>query len=482
MDWKELQWLIATGQADVKDFAGLEFARVLEAKVSADMVVRANACDIVERAEAPAESRKIAYIASTEDVDRMGDIIRVYGAKAAKGEGGGKGWLLDNHKANPVGLWCHESWMPPIANVEAWREKAIVQKGVSKPALMSVFDYHSADENPAAEIAFKLARKKALRAVSVGFKPTKWISYDSPEDRQAAGLGPWGVEFIEQDLHEVSNCAVPANPFALQTGLKSLVASGEVTERDAAVFARIYPLTEAELVSKLRDKVRSFVDMGARKTAPAAPAPAPAAPAEKATCITIKLTGCDAVKSAVDFLLSAAGSAAFRGAVEAAAAERAAAGVLSDAYSLQLAWQPTPDPEPAPERSVEDDAAALAEAMPKAARAAVSKALGAAFEQLAAAQDVLSVVIDAVECDAVEDADVAAMTSASNGAPSKAEFAELVRSVTDLVKRISGGGGGGGAKAPQTAPQTDAAKAFDPTAAAKLVADLKTLAGAGAPN
>lgn len=506
---KDLAFRIATGRADQAEFEGLDYRYVLEAKTKAALVVRARSSEVWKAAPSTNGTRKITYVASSEHVDRMGDIIRVYPS------GGHKGWLLDNIKANPVGLWCHESWMPPIATIKVWRERKVeFRDGTTGPALLSEFDYHSADENPAAEVAFKLASKGALRAVSVGFKPMAVVDHPDRESRLAAGLGPWGAEFVEQDLHEISNCSVPANPYALELGVKALLECGEITEREAQVFAKVYPMTEAELVERVRDRVRSIVDFGraaqpagapghkiedsvtevdeakaeadreqriagAKTVAPVTKLSAEQAagiaaelrqagedagvqPTAKCVELTIRVRGTDAVREAVKFLF-ASGAKDFRAALEGSAHR----GIT------ELAFVPEPDPDGAAVRI--PDADVVAANVPAETRKAVSAALSNAFEQLSAAQDAISAVIDVMEDETLPVDDVAAAARAGDTFDA-AGAKELAASVRDLVRKINRVGGEGGANGPSAGTDADVGspQPFDITEAKALVASLKT--------
>lgn len=61
-----------------------------------------------------------------------------------------------------------------------------------------------------ADTIYRLLRGKFLRAVSVGFLPTRYAFVDNDADRG------FGIDFLEQSLLEISVCPVPANPNALQ--------------------------------------------------------------------------------------------------------------------------------------------------------------------------------------------------------------------------------------------------------------------------
>ena len=64
-----------------------------------------------------------------------------------------------------------------------------------------------------ARIAYGLYKGKFLNAVSVGFIPIRW-------ETGSAEAG-YRRKFLEQELLEVSAVGIPANPEALQLGLKA---------------------------------------------------------------------------------------------------------------------------------------------------------------------------------------------------------------------------------------------------------------------
>ena len=61
-----------------------------------------------------------------------------------------------------------------------------------------------------ADTIYRLVLGKFLRAVSVGFLPTRYAFVENDPERG------FGIDFLEQSLLEISVCPVPANPNALQ--------------------------------------------------------------------------------------------------------------------------------------------------------------------------------------------------------------------------------------------------------------------------
>jgi len=138
--------------------------------------------------------RTIEFVASTEAVDRYGDIIRT------------SGWKLDNYRKNPVFLWAHKSGEPPIGRtVDVHVETAPV------PALIQHVEFADAATYKFADTVFHLYKGGYMRAVSVGFMPLAAPTRITDSEGNATG----GYEFTSQELLELSAVSLPANPEAL---------------------------------------------------------------------------------------------------------------------------------------------------------------------------------------------------------------------------------------------------------------------------
>ena len=141
-------------------------------------------------AKVDSSSRRVTYIFSDETVARDGHTIQT------------QGWQLDNFKANPVFLWCHDSSMPPIGKV------VDVQR--SGKQLSGTVEYADAETYEFADTIYRLTEKGFLNAVSVSWQPLEW-RWSKDKDR------PGGMDFLRQELLEVSSVPVPALPTALAT-------------------------------------------------------------------------------------------------------------------------------------------------------------------------------------------------------------------------------------------------------------------------
>lgn len=111
-----------------------------------------------------------------------------------------KGWDLSIFKRNPVALFAHMSWEPPIGRAS--------NVGVQAGKLMGDIEFAAAEVYPFADTIYRLVKGKFLNAVSVGFLPKEW-AFSSDKDR------PYGIDFKSQSLLEISCCPVPCNPNAL---------------------------------------------------------------------------------------------------------------------------------------------------------------------------------------------------------------------------------------------------------------------------
>lgn len=150
-------------------------------------------------------NRSFLAVASTGDVDRMGDRIDQ------------SGWVLENFKNNPVCPWCHRLDDVPIArSLETFVEG---DKLYFRPQFA---DFEKAD------VVWNLYKKSFLKTFSVGFLPIKTVKRekDGDEDDRPLLLSE-PKDFIRQELIEISCVPVPCNVGA-STSLKSLSQMGRL--------------------------------------------------------------------------------------------------------------------------------------------------------------------------------------------------------------------------------------------------------------
>ena len=133
------------------------------------------------------------FVASTAQVDRMGDIVE-------------QSWQLDAYRKNPVILWNHDSTRAPIARA--------TDVAVVNGQLEIEMQFDMADPF-AAEVAGKIQRG-FINAGSVGFFPgvVKYRGDLEPEDPRYSRDG-FGIVASNNELVEFSITPVPANSSAL---------------------------------------------------------------------------------------------------------------------------------------------------------------------------------------------------------------------------------------------------------------------------
>jgi HK97 family phage prohead protease len=134
--------------------------------------------------------RTARFTISTDSEDRDKDTISI------------TGWKLENYRKNPVVLWAHMYWQPPVGKA--------IELTISEHKLISTAKFTSQEEYEFGAMVYRLIKGGYLNATSVGFQPLKW-SYS--EERRGR-YGP-AVDFLEQELLEYSVVPVPANPEAL---------------------------------------------------------------------------------------------------------------------------------------------------------------------------------------------------------------------------------------------------------------------------
>lgn len=170
-------------------------------KVDNKEVYEATNLGVVKQVDVAA--RKMTMVGTDESIDRDGDIIRM------------NGWQLENYRKNPVFLWAHNYSSVPLARAEK-----VVKK--REPLRM---EYHllfpTKGLHPFADMILELYGEKIINASSVGFIPLEWEDIKPEDEKGVKGVRrTWGREYRKQELLELSGCAVPANPNALQDALK----------------------------------------------------------------------------------------------------------------------------------------------------------------------------------------------------------------------------------------------------------------------
>jgi HK97 family phage prohead protease len=195
-------------QMDAADEAEKEQSRrhvaAKEADVRHNVGVTLKRLQLAADEEEPLIQSVFRFVASTAEVDRMGDVVE-------------QSWKLDSYKRNPVILWNHDSTRPPIARATAVE--------VVDGQLEIEMEFDLADPF-AAEVAGKIQRG-FINAGSVGFFPGA-VQYRSelPKDDPRYDPKSFGIVASENELVEFSITPVPANGSAL------IAASADAADED----------------------------------------------------------------------------------------------------------------------------------------------------------------------------------------------------------------------------------------------------------
>lgn len=142
-----------------------------------------------ENAEGKPDDSAITFVISDETKDRYGDVVQV------------DGWDTKNFLKNPVLLWAHRYGEPPVGKMPTLTTSQTADRKVIKG---TVSEWVPREVSQFAWAVEQMVRKGFLNAVSVGFLPIEFTFNDD-----------WSMNFIKQELLEVSVVPVPANPNAL---------------------------------------------------------------------------------------------------------------------------------------------------------------------------------------------------------------------------------------------------------------------------
>lgn len=147
--------------------------------------------------------RTVSYWLSDERVDEEGDIIR-------------QNWdfsVFEKNSPIPMG---HDWYGPPIGRMIDWNVRQRKEADYSGKALFGIAAFADTEH---ADSIYRLVSTGFLPSGSVGFRAQRVIRIDNDDDRNALGLGPWGLIFDKNLLIEYSVVTVPANPGAHLAGM-----------------------------------------------------------------------------------------------------------------------------------------------------------------------------------------------------------------------------------------------------------------------
>lgn len=223
------------------------------------------------------EMRTFEHFASTEHVDSMGDIIKA------------GGWDTKRLRAGRISLqWAHDYETAPLGIVKS-AKRGSCDDGTK--ALVTVSRFHEPEMYAGSEwgkhcqTILNLVRSGDLPGVSVGFAPRDY-KWPDPEEREALGMGAFGVIFMAAELLELSVTPVPANGKAnlkksltrYQKALAGLVEAKQISQADMDELLGELSLSQDVWAARMAAaEPRAIVAMrslpswmsGAKSTAPA---------------------------------------------------------------------------------------------------------------------------------------------------------------------------------------------------------------------
>ena len=164
---------------------------------------------VVKRAAGRPKKIKISFIASTDSVDRYGDVINQ------------EGWNIEAYERNPVVLLNHNANSLPIG-----------KGAVSVKDGQLVIDVEFDKDDELAQRVERKARSGFLNAVSVGFNPMEAIERSKLPKDHPAYTERGGNYFNKSELLEVSIVTIPANSEATTLSAKNIAQIDRLTIRD----------------------------------------------------------------------------------------------------------------------------------------------------------------------------------------------------------------------------------------------------------
>jgi len=159
----------------------------------------------------------VEYVASDATIDSYREVIRA------------DGWRFNRFKRNAPFVDSHE-----YGTIEKLLGSVVEFKVKSGQLVETVKWAHDVPENRLAQLGYAMTKAGHLKAVSVGFIPTKTLTSTDRDFRtQVLELGYAETDgiraiYVEQEQIELSACVIGANPAALAKSYKD----GLLTESD----------------------------------------------------------------------------------------------------------------------------------------------------------------------------------------------------------------------------------------------------------
>jgi HK97 family phage prohead protease len=223
---------LRTQKLSLADPANAELAKRL--KLPGGELIRIFCLGLEQEKDADGER---PVLVSTDDVDRMGDIVEPDGVD------------LSNYRKNPVVLWAHDHYAPPIGS-SMWIRR-------QEHGLLAKIRWASTEFAQQIKLLYDEGH---LRAWSIGFLVKEWepiVAKDKDGQERTTGY-----RYTKSELLEYSAVPVPANPEALSQALDQGLAVGKALREQLvpspAASAATIPATSTITVTTFtKDRLES---------------------------------------------------------------------------------------------------------------------------------------------------------------------------------------------------------------------------------
>lgn len=186
----------------------------------------------------------VEYVASDETLDHYREIIKA------------DGWRFNYFKKNAPFVDSHN-----YSAIDRLLGTVVDYRVEGKRLIETVKWAKDVAENTLAQIGFAMTAAGHLKAVSVGFIPTKWVDQwsngglDLQREATAMGLSNEVSKkvrtiYIEQEQIELSACIIGANPSAVARAFKS----GAIGESEIEVLAQKFSEAMATQTAREADE------------------------------------------------------------------------------------------------------------------------------------------------------------------------------------------------------------------------------------
>ena len=171
------------------------------------------------------DKRQASYIISTDDVDRMNEVVE-------------QSWDLKNYESNPIVLFGHDPSKPD--NVLGKALSITTEKDGDRTLTTALVQFAEAGTSRGVDTVWSLVKQGILKTVSVGFIPHSYRNTDSDSEPTV---------LADNELLEFSIVPIPANPQAVALAYSD----GTISEKDAKWLIKQYGAEKDYLEKSIYD-------------------------------------------------------------------------------------------------------------------------------------------------------------------------------------------------------------------------------------